>query len=141
MVFHIIPEEQVSVTREPEERIPLTHVAYHILLAVADRPLHGYGIIKEVERRTDGRTRLEAGTLYAAIKRLREQGLIDAASSEAGDGDDDGEDDGDGRGPSRGRAYSPTDFGREVLEAETRRLQQLVDIARSKRVIPGDSSA
>jgi DNA-binding PadR family transcriptional regulator len=58
--------------RDPLALLPLTHLAYHILLALADDPRHGYGIIKEVLERTDGEMELETGTLYAGIKRLRD---------------------------------------------------------------------
>ncbi len=57
-------------------QLPLTHVVYHILLSLSEASRHGYGIIKDVMERTGGRLELEAGTLYAAIKRLREDGLL-----------------------------------------------------------------
>ena len=60
-----------------EDFLPLTHIVYHVLLSLAGAARHGYGIIKDVEARTDGRLVLEAGTLYAAIKRLRDEGLIE----------------------------------------------------------------
>ena len=114
---------------DPSSKLPLTYIAYHVLLALADRPLHGYGIIKEVAERTDGQTRLEAGTLYAAIKRLKEDGLLEVADSSTEPG------------PRQRRDYTLTGFGRAVLEKESERLANLVAIARSKRVLPADSSA
>ncbi len=66
--------------------LPLTHLTYHVLLVLAGTKLHGYGIIKEVAARTDGAMDLETGTLYAAIKRLRDEGLIDVADPPAGVG-------------------------------------------------------
>lgn len=101
--------------------LPLTHLTYHVLLVMADRPLHGYGVIQEVESRTGGAMQVEAGTLYAALKRMVEEGLIEPADTE---------------GNSRRRTYCLTDLGREVLEAESERLRQLVDLARDKRVLP-----
>ena len=59
-----------------ESPSPMTWLSYLVLLSLADGPTHGYGMIKEVESRTGGRTRIEAGTLYAAIKRLRERQLL-----------------------------------------------------------------
>ncbi|NKB86748.1 MAG: PadR family transcriptional regulator [Acidobacteria bacterium] len=101
---------------------PLTWLSYLVLLALADGPTHGYGIIKEVERRTDGRTRVEAGTLYAAIKRLREQGLLSPV--------------GDASGSRRRRDYELTATGRKTLRLESERLEGLVDVARAKGVLP-----
>ncbi len=113
---------------EARSRLPLTYLAYHILLALADKSLHGYGIIKEVSERTGGRTRLEAGTLYAAIKRLKEDGLI-VVSGEPADS------------PRGRRDYGLTPLGEEVLRLESERLANLVEIARAKRVIPEGSKA
>jgi len=104
------------------DRAPLTWLSYLVLLSLADGPTHGYGIIKEVERRTDGRTRIEAGTLYAAIKRLREQGLLRPV--------------GEAAGSRRRRDYELTSVGREVLQTESERLAGLVDVARAKGVLP-----
>ena len=108
---------------DPEQFIPLTHVAYHVLLALADQSRHGYGIIKHVEERTNGRLELEAGTLYAAIKRMRDDALI--AEAKAPSGTD-----------SRRRYYGLTPFGRRVLEAESLRLAELVALARDAQLIP-----
>lgn len=104
-------------------RLPLTHVVYHILLSLSRQARHGYGIIKDVEARTSGRLQLEAGTLYAAIKRLREDGAI--AEEEAPPGAD-----------RRRRYYGITELGREVLRAESERLAELVEMARDARVLP-----
>jgi len=106
-----------------ERHLPLTHVVYHLLLSLAGDERHGYGIIKDVARRTDGRLELEAGTLYAAIKRLRDDGLI--AEVEGPEGAD-----------ARRRYYALTEVGREVLLAECRRLEELVELARAERLLP-----
>lgn len=108
---------------DPHACLPLTHLSYHVMLAIADAPLHGYGVIKEVAARTDGAMELEAGTLYAAIKRMNDEGLIEDAPSPDQDID------------ARRRYYRLTDFGRAVLEAETERLADLLRVAREKKVI------
>ena len=129
----------------PEEHVPLTWLAYLILLALGDRPLHGYGIIKEVENRTDGATRIEAGTLYAAIKRLRDRGLLRPAAangSPAGASTPEGADGADiepAAGRSRRRDYELTGLGRDVLALESERLAGLVEVAREKRILPADT--
>lgn len=107
----------------PTDHLPLTHVVYHVLLSLAGDDRHGYGIIKDVARRTDGRLELEAGTLYAAIKRLRDDGLLEEVE---------GPEDAD----ARRRYYTLTAFGHEVLRAECRRLEELVELARTERVLP-----
>lgn len=103
--------------------LPLTHVVFHVLASLTAGVKHGYGIIKDVEERTEGRVELEAGTLYAAIKRLRDDGLIEEAQGPPG-------------GDARRRYYGLTSLGRQVLRAEAERLADLVDLARAVRVLP-----
>lgn len=105
-----------------DRHLPLTHVVYHLLLSLSTAARHGYGIIKDVESRTRGRMELEAGTLYAAIKRLRDDGLLEETEAPT-DAD------------RRRRYYTLTDLGREVLRAESRRLEELVELARDARVL------
>lgn len=112
------------------ELLPLTPLTYQVLLAMADGPLHGYGVIKEVSERTDGEMELEAGTLYAAIKRLRDEGLIDLAATPRG-----------GSLDSRRRYYRLTPLGRRVLRLESERLARLVELAREKNVLPEGSAS
>src|SRR5919112_1395517 len=110
---------------EPEEFLPLTPSVFHILLALADGERHGYGIIKEVEARTEGGVRLGPGTLYGSIKRMLEEGLIEE-SDERPDSELDDE---------RRRYYRLTGFGRRVASAEAERLNGLVEAARAKRLL------
>lgn len=111
--------------RDPLEFLPLTPAVFHILLALADAERHGYGIIKEVEARTDGRVRLGPGTLYGSIKRMLEEGLIE----ESGERPDPSLDD------ERRRYYRLTEFGRRVAAAEAERLSGLVAVARAKQLL------
>lgn len=103
--------------------LPLTHVVYHVLLSLAGEARHGYGIIKDVAERTDGALEIEAGTLYAAIKRLRDDGLIEERTSPP-------------ETDPRRRYYGLTALGRRVLRAESMRLSELVRFAREARVLP-----
>lgn len=122
--------------RDPAGLLPLTPVALNVLLALADGERHGYGIMLEVEERTEGTTRLGPGTLYGAIKRLREGTLIE----DSGERPDPALDD------ERRRYYRLTDFGGRVLAAEVGRLEMLVRVARRKgaypspapRLVPGE---
>lgn len=111
-------------TRDPRSFLPLTPLAFEVLLALADQPRHGYGIILEVGERTDGLIRLRTGTLYVLLQRLVDQDLIDESSKRPGPDVD-----------SRRKYYSVTPLGRAVLEAEARRLEDVVGEARRKRVL------
>ena len=112
--------------RDPGALLPLTPVALNVLLALADGERHGYGIMLEVRERTDGNVRLGPGTLYGAIKRLKESGMI-AESDERPDPKADDE---------RRCYYRLTGFGGAVLAAEIARLDDLVRAARRKGAFP-----
>ena len=103
------------------EFLPLTFAVYHILIALSEGKRHGYGIIQEIEAQTDGRLRMPPGTLYGAISRLVERGLIEELETEADE---------------RRRYYQLTELGKQVMVAEAQRLEELVNLARSKRVLP-----
>jgi DNA-binding PadR family transcriptional regulator len=114
-----------SAAANPEELLPLTPRVFHILLALVDGPGHGYQIMKEVESRSDGKVRIGPGTLYEAIQRLVNTGLIEESDERPADHLDD----------QRRRYYELTDFGQQALEAEADRLADLVGFARSKKLI------
>ena len=99
---------------------------FHVLIALADGEKHGYAIIKEVGRRTDGAIRLSAGTLYTLIRRFVQEGVI----AEAAERPDPALDD------ERRRYYRITDFGRAVARAEAARMEATLDMARAKKLIP-----
>jgi DNA-binding PadR family transcriptional regulator len=113
--------------REPRDLLPLTPAVLHILLALADEERHGYGIMKEVEARTGGETRLGPGTLYGSIKRMLADGLIEESEERPDPELDD----------SRRRYYRITVFGRRVAGAEAARLDTLVSFAREKKLLRG----
>jgi DNA-binding PadR family transcriptional regulator len=120
-------------SRDPGDLLPLTPVALNVLLALADGERHGYGIMLEVRERTGGRVRLGPGTLYGAIKRLKEGGVIE----ESGERPDPAE----GADDERRRYYRLTGFGGEVLAAEVERLDGLVRAARRKGAFPAPKSS
>jgi DNA-binding PadR family transcriptional regulator len=106
--------------------IPLPNATFHILMAVAQEDRHGYGIIQDVARRTEGELRLSAGTLYRSIQRMLEQGLVvETEDRPAPEFDDE-----------RRRYYRISAFGTAVARAETRRLAQLVRMARMQGLLP-----
>ena len=107
--------------------LPLPPITLHILLALADEDRHGYGIIQVVEARTAGELKLNAGTLYRAIQRMLEQGLIVETRERPSPEEDD----------ERRRYYHITKFGVEVARAEARRLTQLIKFARESGFATG----
>ena len=110
---------------DPIRNSPLSAATLHILLALAGGNLHGYGIIQEVARNTDGRYRLGPGTLYDNLKKLMDTGLVaDAPKSVASKRKSAAvkEDD--------RRFYTLTKEGRAALTVEVDRLQSVVTQAR-----------
>jgi DNA-binding PadR family transcriptional regulator len=111
------------IRRDPAPFLPLTPAAFHVLLALADGPKHGYLILKDVADRTAGEVHLSTGTLYGLVKRFLDDELIVELPAE-----DDGHE--------RRRPYRLTPFGRQVARAEAERLQGLVAAARGVRLLP-----
>ena len=100
--------------------LPLTSVVFEITLALAAGERHGYQIMQDVERRTDGTIVLHPGTLYRALGRLLDQGLIEELDERPAAGTDD----------ERRRYYRLTPLGRAVAHAEIERLAGQVSAAR-----------
>ena len=96
--------------------MPLTPITYHVLLALADEELHGYGILKAVESVSNGELVLETGSLYAAIRRLRNDELIEAAAPRPG-------------ADARRKNYRLTPAGAVALKQETQRLARVLEAA------------
>ena len=113
---------------DPERSLPLTPLSYQILLALAGSPLHGYGIIKEIEDRDGAGAAPSTGALYLALQRMEREGLIGEAEAPGAEVD------------ARRRYYRLTPAGRGVAEAESVRLAGLVAAARSRELLPGEGS-
>ena len=107
----------------------LSEAVFQILLALSDQPRHGLGIAAEVELRTEERVTLGAGTLYTALRRMRDDGWIEEISAPAGEHD------------PRRRFYTLAATGRRVLSEEAQRLETLVRDARGKAVLPSKGRA
>lgn len=101
--------------------LPLTEAVYYILLSLME-PMHGYGIMQNVETLSGGRVRLAAGTLYGAINTLLERGWITALP---------------GARDSRKKEYQITDLGKEAVAAEITRLQEL--LKNGRQIMGGDA--
>jgi len=97
---------------------------FHILLTLALGERHGYAIMQEIERRTDGAVEIGPGTLYGSIKQLVDRGLIAETESE----------------PSAGkhrRSYTLTSNGKRSTEMEAKRLHGMVQRAEDSRLLRG----
>jgi DNA-binding PadR family transcriptional regulator len=111
---------------EPDSYLPLPRDTFHILVSLADRDRHGYSVMLDVAERTDGALRLSPSSLYAAIKRLLGQGLIEELDERPDPRHDD----------QRRRYYRLTRLGRRVATAEALRLQRLLSDARATGLLP-----
>lgn len=98
--------------------LPLSPAVLHILLALSVEDRHGYGIMREVERQSEGHYNLGPGTLYDNLQRLMDRALVKEIHRSAGAQD------------SRRRYYRLTLLGRRVLAADLERLQKVLSEAR-----------
>lgn len=111
---------------DAEANLPLRPVDFHILLALTDGERHGYGMVKEIEVRSAGRTRLEPGNLYRYLRRLVEQGMVEPTGRRRSADTSD----------ERRRYYRVTPYGRRVLAAEATRMRSLVAAAEARVTLP-----
>jgi DNA-binding PadR family transcriptional regulator len=102
---------------------PLTPLSAAILFALASGASHGYAIIKDIEDATAGEMRPRTGSMYLALHRLVEDGLIEEVDGRSG-------------GDERRRSYRLTSEGRTAARAEAERLSNLVRMASAKKLIP-----
>jgi DNA-binding PadR family transcriptional regulator len=111
---------------EPEAAVFLTPAVFHVLLALADGPSHGYGIMQEVDEFTAGSTKLGPGTLYRSIQRMLVDGLIEELAIAAhADSDDD-----------RRRYYRLTPKGLATANSEAQRIATLMEAAQQRKLLP-----
>ena len=115
----------LEVCIKTEDYLPLREPTFFILLSISSEKKHGYAILKEVEELSRGAVKLSNGTLYGALVRLQDQGLIERVTN----------DQHQTSGKPR-KAYRLTKEGLEVLNAEIKRLNSLVKAA-SQRLPEG----
>jgi DNA-binding PadR family transcriptional regulator len=117
--------------RAAPEYLPLRPIEFEILLSLLNGERHGYGIVQDADERNPGTGKPGLGTLYRALRRLKEEGLIESSARRpAPDAEDE-----------RRNYYAITAAGRSVAEAEARRLESLVRAARSGGLLePGRAS-
>jgi DNA-binding PadR family transcriptional regulator len=100
----------------------MTELALQVLLSLGDGPAHGYAIGKDIEERSGGRLDPTTGSLYQAIKRLTDEGLIRPAARPASDSD------------PRRKYFGLTAAGRQAAAAEIRRLEEIVHVGRQRQL-------
>jgi DNA-binding PadR family transcriptional regulator len=101
---------------DPADFLPLPNLPYLVMLSVAEQPRHGWAIIKRIEELSGPRATPSSGSLYLAIARLEERGLIEESPARAGAVD-------------QRRMYRLSPLGRRVVRLETTRLAELVGLA------------
>jgi DNA-binding PadR family transcriptional regulator len=109
-----------------ERYLPLRRVEFHILLSLATRERHGYGIIRDIEVRGDS-SPPDVGTMYRALARMTEAGLVEAADRRVEDG-----------GEERRNYYRITNLGVRVARAEARRLETMMQAAHAGGLLSKD---
>ena len=112
--------------RSSDSSLPLTPISFEILLALTEGDRHGYAILQQVEARTAGLLPLRTGTLYRALARLEETGLIHLVDGPAADDE-------------RRRYYRITSKGRDIAREEAKRLEDQVAAARSRKLLSGSN--
>ena len=111
--------------RPADEILPLTPLSFEILLALLDGERHGYAIMRVLQSRLSPTLPMRTGTLYRALQRLLDEGLIEKTGGGAGDDE-------------RRRYYRITARGRKIARAEAERLAHQVAAARAHRLLPED---
>lgn len=112
----------MTTERELDDVLPLSPTTFHVLVAMAGGPRHGYAIAQEVEELTSGRIVMGPGTLYGSLQRMTAAGLIEEA-------DNPGE---DGLHAGRRRYYRMTPLGSEALRVESERLLRAANVAQER---------
>ena len=101
-------------------------MVFHVLLALVEGPLHGYGILQAVRERSEGRIRLQTGPLYRHLTKLLGEGLVEESSARPEEDD-----------ARRSAYYRLTSLGRTVVSAEAQRLAGLVSVTQQLGLIEG----
>ena len=113
------------MTRSTDRSPAQTQTTFHILLALANGPLHGYGVMQQV---AEAGGKMGPGTIYGALHRMQEGGWVERAGSERA------------RGPGKLRhRYGLTPDGWEVLRTEARRVVHAADLVRARAVLIDDT--
>ena len=118
----------MPLATNPESHLPLSHLAFHILLALGEAPAHGYAIGKYAEERTGGKLKPTTGGLYQALRRLGDEGLVARAEKVPTESSD-----------ARRQYFQLTALGRQVLQAELGRLKEIIAVAEASDLFPSSA--
>ncbi len=110
----------------PEDHLPLSPRFFHVLLALGQDTMHGYGIIQAFEGLSDGSETLFPGSLYSTLSKMVATGLLQEVAPPSGEASG---------GPPR-RYYRATAFGKAVAHAESERMERLLTVARTRNLAP-----
>ena len=124
-----MPAVDNRVPDDLQRLFPLTPAVFFILFALADGEKHGYAIMQTVSRISDNQFRMGPGTLYTTIQRLLELDLIEETERAGARSDHE----------SRRRYYKLTRTGKAVFDAEVKRMESVVRLARGRRLAPKTS--
>ena len=113
--------------KQRDEHLPLTPPVFHILLALSGEERHGYSIMQDVARQTEGALDMGPGTLYGCLKRMLAAGLVEETNERPDPGMDD----------ERRRYYAITSMGKIAVRAEAQRMAAALSAAKSKRIFSG----
>jgi DNA-binding PadR family transcriptional regulator len=116
-----------TMTKKAQRNLDLTPAMTHILLVLAGGERHGYGIMMDISRITEGKMRVGPGTLYRSISQMLNSGLIEESHESVDPALDD----------ERRKYYRLTDYGRQVIQAEIMQLEKLLTEARSRGLLNG----
>jgi DNA-binding PadR family transcriptional regulator len=120
--MHPLSGPSVTNAIDLEDLLPLSQTAFHVLVAMANGPRHGYAIAQDVEELTDGRIVMGPGTLYGSLQRMVASGLIEETDN-PGDS---------GLHAGRRRYYKMTGPGSAALRSESERLLRAVHVAQER---------
>src|SRR3954467_5046046 len=116
-------------SRDPDRFLPLKQSNYRVLLALGEGEWrHGYAIMQAVAGMTRGRETILPGTLYAALAKMSDEGLVEGRDGDAAD---------DASGGPKRRYYRRTALGLAVARAESERLRALLDVAVAQKILGG----
>ena len=118
-----------SKTQKLDDLLPLRPVEFLVLLVLADDERHGYGIVKDIAERTDGKMKLLPGNLYAVLRRLLESGLLTESSRRPAEDLED----------QRRRYYRITRMGEKVLAADAERMKSLVQQVEARDLLKANA--
>lgn len=126
-MYYVRSRYSMGSTTNSKSNAPLTPAVLHILLALSTQERHGYGIMKQVESDSQGKVNMGPGTLYGSLSRMMDAGLIRETDKKIDPEMDD----------ERRVYYKITNLGKKALAAELERYNEVVAVAKQKRLSPG----